>query len=345
MGLVPVFEPQREYLDEFSAFGEEAYAEWLRRALNAWRFGSRSVKPNSREAFFPVETYMGLTAEPADDLADIVAVLDDEDRVAFGRAVARAFNGLDLTDHRHATIAEDLIRLAANVGAHGVLLELARLPPRRREEAGGKRLFALTLRLFDDLATPARPEVAAALRLVLHNQLPIPPEWAPVALRALARSAPDDLVADLALLAAPLADLLDVVDDQAEDAERAAYRSALLRAVAARVPNDAVLQKAISADRRQPGEEWKPLTDDWMRAALYAFEDRTLQDIRRRVLPDFPSIIRRPFVVDQPQEGTTRAKPNPNSATAQKGSLMEQFGRVCESYWRLGPSSWAEAPG
>ncbi len=110
--------------------GEDGYAEWLRRGLHDYLYGTADLKPQSPYAFMDAEPFININGSLAEDLAAIYQALPDGDKIDFAKGCARALGSLDLDDLRHAGIAEALIRLAACIRAHPVLRKLATMAPR-----------------------------------------------------------------------------------------------------------------------------------------------------------------------------------------------------------------------
>lgn len=203
----------------FEGYATAEFERWLRIGLEKYCFEDAGAW-----AFPKAERYIVRQEFLALGLRDAYSEMKAAERGAFRQAVANVLASLE-PQERFVPLFEHLLILAGELPVPEVLHVLPRRVgngffglTRNRE---GESLFVQTMFTVAQLAAP-RPEVVACLHSLIGSRNYFDPAYAGVALLALCRAVPDDLVDHLRRLRASLSVMFNEFTTSAADQQQLA---------------------------------------------------------------------------------------------------------------------------
>jgi hypothetical protein len=255
--------------------------------LRDYLFGKDTMAPRHQDAFPGAAAFINVSASITDDLAAVIRSLPQPDRDAFQQACPRALSKLELDADSDITVAENLITLSVHINSFEMLDALRQIWVSGRHPSARQRLSVTVLIALRDIALPGHPEIAECVRAVIDPWHSFPSKYSRLALLAMTRSAPRDLLSHLRYLFEPMEGYYGWGVDAPNLEER---RRAVILDVADLVADRKVLAGTATCGLRraggqQPGaeEDLSQWTYDWWYHTLTRDKHPDLVKLRQRI--------------------------------------------------------------
>jgi hypothetical protein len=247
-----VITPAPEDIEKFRGYSEVSFEQWLRLALEGYYLDNLGV-----QNFAPIDYCILREHTLAADLKIIYDSFSSNERASIRLAVANLLSHLPF-EPRYVPIFRVLLNLAPSIGAHEVLKVI---PARangflsiEREAGTSHGIYGQTLETVVELADQTS-EAKACIERLVGTPAAFDIRYAPKALLALCKIAPDEFVRHVALLREPLSRNFQTYHPTPEGLHWLAYD--LLKAVGlATIEANWHKLRIVDAEVNEPNENW-----------------------------------------------------------------------------------------